>query len=46
MAPMSTMKGRRVTILTGGNFLRTTAVETAWYSGAGTPTGRGGTGGV
>jgi hypothetical protein len=46
MAPMSTMKGRRVTIFTGREFLRTTALSSGLYTGVGTPTKKGGIGGV
>ena len=35
MAPMSTMKGRRVTRFTGRNFLRTTALEGGLIYGGG-----------
>jgi hypothetical protein len=46
MAPMSTMKGRRVKVFTGRRFLRTTALSSGLIYGVGTPTRKGGIGGV
>jgi hypothetical protein len=46
MAPMSTMNGRRVTIFTGRNFLRTTAAGAAWWMGVVGAAHKGGIGGV
>jgi hypothetical protein len=46
MAPMSTMNGRRVTGLTGRNFLQSTAMVSGLMAGGLYATGKGGIGGV
>ncbi|GAA1883669.1 hypothetical protein GCM10009837_01460 [Streptomyces durmitorensis] len=46
MAPMSTMKGRRVTIFTGRSFLRMTAQISGLMDGGGHAAHKGGIGGV
>jgi hypothetical protein len=46
MAPMSTMNGRRVTRLTGRNFLHTTAMASGLMVGGMCAADKGGIGGV
>ncbi|GAA3775937.1 hypothetical protein GCM10023083_10980 [Streptomyces phyllanthi] len=46
MAPMSTMNGRRVRRLTGGNFLHTTAMVSGLMVGGMCAADKGGIGGV
>jgi hypothetical protein len=46
MAPMSTMNGRRVTRLTGRNFLHSTAMVSGLMDGGMYAAGKGGIGGV